>query len=82
MAISRTDISTGSLANGSAAPTLHSAETKSTVLLSKAADYFLPVYDVLKVGDFILAHCTDGDAIYCVTASTSVTVTVTSVALA
>jgi len=82
MAMTRAALSTGSLGNGSANPTLHTAVSDTTKLLTVAADYFLPVYDVLKVGDFILVVATDGELLASVVTSTSAGVTVRSIALA
>jgi len=82
MAFTRGAISTGSLGNGSANPTLHTATSDTTKLLTVAADYFLPVYDVLNVGDFILTACTDGEVLCSVVTSSQAGVTVRSVALA
>lgn len=82
MAFTRKSISTGNLGNGSANPTLHTAVSDTTKLLTVAANYFLPVYDVLKVSDFILVSCTDGEVLAAVVASSSTGVTVRSIALA
>ena len=76
MAFDRTKLS-GNMGVGSLAPTLFTfKDTASTKAQVATADYFLSVYDILAVGDAILANCSDGTMFVIVTASTDVTVTV------
>ena len=82
MAMTRKALSTGSIGVGSANPTIHSAVSDTTKLLTVAADYFLPVYDLLDVGDFIAVKCSDGELFASVVTATSAGVTTRSIALA
>ena len=76
MAFDRKKLS-GNMGAGSLAPKLLTfKDTASTKAQVATADYFLEVYQILNVGDAILANCSDGTMFVIVTASTDVTVTV------
>lgn len=75
MAFSKANLS-GNIGAGSGAGKFFKfKDTASTKAQVAAADYFLSIYDVLKVGDAIMCTCSDGSIILFVTASSSTTVT-------
>lgn len=77
MAFDRTNLTNNGMGAGNAAPKVFSfVDTASTKAQIATADYFLGVYDLLSVNDFILAAGSDGCVVLAVTASTSSTVTV------
>ena len=76
MAFDRKNLS-GGIGAGSNAPKLYTfKDTASTKIEVATADYFLSMYEILDVGDVILANCSSGTMFVIVTASTNITVTV------
>lgn len=83
MAFSRTNFYNTSAGAGAGTPKIVSfVDTASTKAQIAAADYFLPVYDVLAPNDFIMAAGSDGCVVLAVVASTSATVTTEEATLA
>lgn len=81
MAFTRNTLS-GNIGVGSAAPTMYTygtADAKATVI---AAGYFLGAYNTVKVGDFILANCSNASVMLVVLTATSSAFTVGYVAVA
>jgi len=83
MAFLRTNLYPMSAGVGSGAPKLFThIDSGSTKAQIATADYLLTAYELFNVGDFILAHGSDGGVVLCVTAATSATVTVEEATLA
>ena len=77
MAFSKDNFYPISAGAGAGTPKIISfVDTGSTKAQIAAADYFLSVYALLNVNDFIMAAGSDGCVVLAVTASTSATVTV------
>jgi len=83
MAFDRDNFSYSSIAQGSAAPKVHSyGSTVDNKAAIGASGYFNDLVDQLKVGDFIMTSASDGMEVTGVATNTGTVVTTISVALA
>lgn len=77
MAFDRENFANNGMASGNGAPKIYGhRDATSTKAAIATADYFLPVYQFLEVGDFLMVNGSDGSCVLAVTASSSTTVTV------